>query len=122
MSRGEMIFEVRVKVRNGAKHYSSFLGMFVEEEVIKMFHIPARTVQQAGKKARKYGRPISVRKPNVEKMYGSPEKLRLDQEPLAGVYQFGSPYESTIAMDEMIWQKKKREKRIKNRKKDKKKG
>lgn len=124
MSRGVTTFEVRVKVKkgNGAGHYSSFLGMFVREEITKMFHIDARTPKQAERMAEKYGRPISVRKPDVGKMYGNPEKHRLDQEPLAGVYQFGSSYESTIAMDEMIWKKQKREKRMRNRKKDKERG
>jgi len=121
MRTNQCVYEVVVNVKkNGAGHYSSFLGMFVKKEMKRMFHITARTPEQASKKAEKYGRPLSVRKADVAKMYGDITKLRLDQKPLAGVYQFGNPYDSAIAMGEMIWKKKKRGKRIKNREKDKK--
>ena len=109
-------FEVRVKVKDGIKHYSSFLGMFVQSETIKMFHRDARTGGQAMKRCEKYGRPISVRKADVSKMLGNMENLRLEQAP----YSDGNPYESAIAMDEFIWNKKERKKRIQSQEKDKK--
>lgn len=110
MSNTLTTFEVKVKVKNSAKHYSSFLGMHVQDEIIKMFHRDARTGEQAMKGCEKHGRPISVRKADISKMQGNPENLKLDE-------MFVNPYENAIAMDEMIW--KKRNTRIKNRGKDK---
>lgn len=104
MSRNVTLFEVRVKT-NGDQHHN---------KMFKMYHILARSGAQAGKKAEKHGRPISVRKADATMMYGNIEKLELNQAP----YQDGSPYKDAIAMDEMIWQK--RNKRINNQKKDKK--
>ncbi len=111
-------FEVRVRVKNGkgSKHYSSLIGKVVYDEEVKMFHRDARTRQQAMRMCEKYGHPVSARKADVTKMLGNMENLSLEQEP----YNDGNPYESAIAMDEFIWKKKKREKRIQNREKDKK--
>jgi len=101
-------FEVRVNVKkDGARRYQSFLAMHIQDEVTKVFHIDARTPEQAKKKAKKHGHPISVRKADVFKMVGNIEKIRLD---------LVNPYPDAVAMDEMIWKKKKR---IKNREKDK---
>ena len=109
-------FEVKVKIKNGMKIYSSLLGMFVQEEITKMFHRDARTGNQAMRMCEKYGRPVSARKADVTKMLGNMENLSLEQEP----YNDGNPYESAIAMDEFIWNKKNRKKRIQNQGKDKK--
>lgn len=108
-------YEVKVKIKSGIERYSSFLGMYIQDEIIKMFHKDARTSEQAMQKCEKYGRPISAHKADVSKMYGNMEALPLMQEPYGG----GNLYENAIAMDEFIWKKKNREKRIKNREKDK---
>ncbi len=108
-------FEVKVKIKTGLKNYSSFLGMFVQNEITKMFHRDARTGGQAMKMCEKYGRPISAHKADVSKMLGNIENLPLEQEP----YSDGNPYESAIAMDEFIWNKKERKRRINNQIKDK---
>ena len=80
-----------------------------------MFHIEANTPSQAGTRAEKYGRPLSVRKVDVEKMGGNIEKLLMPE-----VYGESNPYPNAIAMDEMIWRKKnKRVKRIESREKKK---
>lgn len=110
-------FEVKVKVKDGSKIFSSFLGMFVQHETVKMFHKDARTGNQAMSMCEKYGRPISYHKADVSKMLGNMENLPLEQAP----YSDGNPYDSAIAMDEFIWKKKdKRKKRIENQGKDKK--
>ena len=103
-------FEVLVNIKkNGTKHYSSFLGLWVKEEIVKMFHVPARTSKQAMLKCEKHGRPISAHKPNIAKMAGNIENLQLNQ--------MDNPYDNAISMDEMIWRK--RNKRIENKEKDK---
>jgi len=116
------MFEVRVLVKNtrARGHYCGFQGLYRHWEKVKMFHIDARTPEQAGEKAKRYGRPLTIRKADITKMYGDITRLKLDQKPLVDMYQQGSPYSSAIAMDEMIWQKKNRKKRVKNREKDKK--
>ena len=104
-------YEVRVNVKNGSKRYSSFLGMYVQDEAIKMFHKDARTPKQAMMKCEKHGRPLSARKVSLDKMVGDMGNLKLDE-------QLVNPYENAIAMDEFVWQK--RNIRIKNRGRDKK--
>ncbi len=79
-------------------------------------HIEARGQHQAYVKARKYGQVISVRKVDYTKIFGNIENLDLHQKPLIE-YVENSPYTTAIAMDEMIWQK--RNKRLKNKDKDK---
>jgi len=103
-------YEVRVRVKSGTPYYSSFLGMHIQDEIVKMFHRDARTGEQAMRGCEKHGRPISFRKADIVRMQGNPEKLKLDEMLL-------NPYEDAIAMDEMIW--KKRNTRIKNRGRDK---
>ena len=117
MSAHLTTYEVRVRIKNGngSKHYSSFLGMFVQDETTKMFHRDARTPQRAMRMCEKYGHPVSARKADVFKMLGNMENLPLEQEP----YSDGNPYDSAIAMDEFIGNKIKREKRIQNQEKDK---
>lgn len=109
-------YEVRVVVKqNGSRHYSSHIGMYIENTVTKMFHKDARTGDQAMQKCEKYGRPIGYHKVDVEKMGFNVENMLL-QEP----YGADNPYPNAIAMDELIWRKKgKRNERIQNRQMDK---
>jgi len=102
-------FEVRVLVKKkGSRHFSSHIGKYIEETVTKMFHIDAKTPNNAGVRAEKYGRPISVRKADFERMGGNIEDLLLPE-----VYGVDNPYPNALAMDGMIWkQKNKRAKRI----------
>lgn len=97
-------FEVRVLVKKkGTRHFSSHVGKWLEFTITKMFHIEAKTPAQAGARAQKYGRPISVRKVDVDRMRGNMEKLLLPD-----VYGANNPYPNAIAMDEMIWKKKRK--------------
>jgi len=124
-------FEVRVVVSaNGSLHYSSHIREWIEATSIALFHVSARTAEQACNKAEKYGRPIGARKIERDKIFGNIEALELNQAPLvdvyaknipyksADVYTEGNPYESALAMNELIWQK--RNRRIKNQEKEKK--
>ncbi len=116
MGSNERTFEVKVNVkRNGSNHYSYHVGAYIENEVTKMYHILARTHYQAMEKAKKYGRPISVRKVDIDNIRPS-ENLQKLIEP----YGAKNPYPDAIAMDEFIWKKKAdRSERIENRRKDK---
>ena len=107
-------FEVKVEVSiKGSTHFSSHVGQFIENKVTKMFHIDARTSEQAMQKAEKHGRPISAHKPNLDRMRGNMETM---MERL----KLTNPYPDAVAMDEFIWRKKdKRNKRIGNNGKDK---
>lgn len=91
-------YEVKVKVKRGIPYYSSLLGMYIQDEIVKMFHRDARTGEQAMRGCEKHGRPISVRKADIERMQGNPERLKLDEMLL-------NPYEDAIAMDEFVWKK-----------------
>ena len=98
-------YEVRVVVEEKAMpHYSVHVSGRVRSTVTKMFHIFARTGQQACDKAWKYGRPIGVRKINREKVAGDIDNLRLEPQ-IIDVYKNGNPYRSALAMDEFMWQK-----------------
>jgi len=116
MSSKVQTFEIRVEVgKKGSEHFSLHVGAYIEDKVTKMFHIDARTPDQAWQKAEKHGRPTSCRKIDAEKMRGNIELL-LQREP----YGLNNPYPNAIAMDEMIWKKKsKRTERILNRERDK---
>jgi len=93
-------FEIRVR-NNGS------LGMK---------HVQAKDHKSAKIKGKRYGHVVSVRKADITHIFGNIENLELNQMPLVE-YVKGSHYESAIAMDEMIWNK--RNKRIKNKEKDK---
>jgi len=81
----------------------------------KMFHIEARDHDQAFERGKKYGRPLSVRKFQHERVAGDIEHLKLDQKP----YGSGNIFQNAMAMDDMIWKKKgKRNERIEANKKD----
>ena len=116
MRNNQQTFEVRVLVKKtGSKHFSQHIGKYLYETMTRMFHIEARTANQAGARAEKYGRPLSVRKVDVERMSGNIEKLLLPE-----VYGANNPYSNAIAMDELIWKKKsKRAGRRENNGKDK---
>lgn len=116
MSHNVKLFEARVKVkRKGSLHFSEHVGEHIENTVAKMFHIEARTQEQARKKAEKYGRPVSVRKVNKDKVGRSTENMLLRVS--EGLF---NPYPDAIAMDEMIWRRKERRaERINDRVKDK---
>lgn len=107
-------FEVRVEVsKKGSKHFSSHIGKYIENKVTEMFHFDARTSEQAKRMGKKYGRPISVRKVDVDRMRGNIEALLSQLQPI-------NPYPDAIAMDEFIWRRKnKRDGRRRNRDKDK---
>ena len=107
------LYEVRVRVKsNGARHYWSSIGMWIRAETIMMFHVDARTSKHAAQICEKHGTPVNVRKVS-DRINQNLEKLPLLQEHME------TPYESAVAMDEMIWKKKKRKNRILMQKKDK---
>ncbi len=98
-------YEVRVAVETKElPHYSTHASGVVRSTLTKMFHFSAKTPQQACDKAWKYGRPLGVRKIDRDKIFGDIEKLKLAPQTL-DVYKDGNPYNSALAMDEMIWQK-----------------
>lgn len=66
----------------------------------KMYHVDATSPEKAARKVEKHGKPVRVRKADVTMMYGNFENILDDN-----VYQNGNPYNSALAMDEMIWQK-----------------
>ena len=117
MGRPLETFEVRVEViRNNSKHYEIvpyLKGMWVFDKIIKMFHVDAKDGKTAMRICEKHGRPLTSRK--VKDRDGAIEHLQLFQEHIE------IPYENAIAMDDMIWRKKKkRAERINNLQKDKK--
>lgn len=115
-------FEVKVEVEKkgsercqpisycGGERTRKRVWVRVADKIVKVFHIDANGPKQAEKKARKHGKVVTVRKVKVSDIVGNIEALTLDQ-PV-------NPYENAIAMDEMIW-KRKRGKRIKSKGKDK---
>ncbi len=91
-------FEVRCVVKGHQRYFSDSRAKYVVDEITKMFHIIARTPQQAADKGeRKYGHVVSVRKVS-EKIYGDIEKLPLN-EPM--LFQPNK----ALVLDEMIWKK-----------------
>jgi len=106
-------FEVKVEVQQkGSMHFSSHVGMYIENKIVKMFHKDAKTGKKAMQKCEKYGRPLSARKVDTDKMMGG-GLLQIE------TYMANNPYPNAIAMDEMIWKKGKRAERIESRGKDK---
>ncbi len=81
----------------------------------KMLHYTAHDGDQAAAKADGHGQIVSVRKVEYAEIYGNIEKLNLKQPP---EFVDSSPYETAVAMDELIWDK--RNKRRMNQEKDKK--
>jgi hypothetical protein len=108
-------FEVEVEVKKkGSRHFSSHIGMYIDYGQVRMFHIDARTQDQASDIAeRKYGHVRGIHKVDKDKMRGNPQRFLLP-------YGANNPYPNAIAMDEMIWKKKEqRAERLENQKKDK---
>ena len=98
-------YEAVVLVKDSStRAYNSFLGLYCEEEQRKMFHIDARTDEQARKKAKKYGKPLSVRKYHPEDRLKNIENIKLNQEPL-DVFLLNNQFNKALAMDEFIWKK-----------------
>jgi len=81
---------------------------------VEMFHIDAKSHSRAKTLAKKFGHVVSIRKVDKELLLGRIEHLKLD-EPIEMIES--SPYESAIAMDELIWNK--RNKRRENQQRDK---
>jgi hypothetical protein len=82
----------------------------------RMFHIPAKSHDQALERGKKYGRPLSARKFHREIVKGDIEHMKLDQKP----YGADNVFKNAMAMDELIWLKKaKRSERIEENKKEK---
>lgn len=105
MGNSIQTFEVRVLVKKkGSRHFSSHVGMHIEETMARMFHVDAKTHQQAMQKAEKHGRPLTVRKVDKDRMMGGNIENLLLQEPFGA----NNPYPNAVAMDEMIWKKKKK--------------
>lgn len=111
MGANTTVFEVTVVVKTKTRETINQIGygvlkkftksLYIEDTNKKVFHISARTSEQAGDKAEaKYGRVLSVRKLSP-KIIGDIENLRLEQEP----YDSGNPYQDALAMDEFIWRK-----------------
>jgi hypothetical protein len=111
-----MIFEVRVSVPKPKKEYYSAKNReSIKETIVKCLHIEARKPNDAFERAKKYGRPLSVRKLDKDKLFGNIENLALNNQVIP--YAIDNPYSNAASMDEMIW--KKRNERIDNLKKDK---
>jgi hypothetical protein len=116
MSSNITTFEVCVLVRKqGAYHFSHYLGMYLHDQITRTFHFDRRTHKQAVKAGEKRGRVLSCQKVNVDKMRG-------DASMFMPKYGESNPYPDAIAMDELIWQHKPmiRAERIQNQIKDKK--
>jgi len=107
-------FEAKVEVKKkGSRHFSSLVGMYIENKITKMFHVDARTPEQAMRKVEKYGRLLSVRKVDTEKMRGNIEMCLMRD-------KVENPYPNAVAMDEFVWKRKgKRDERIESRERDK---
>lgn len=110
MSTNVSMFEVRVEVK-GDKPIRTHPWKDCEEEfkkIIKMLHIERRTSKQAINEGRKCGRVMSCRQLNkaevIERESRYMESLPLENERYVNL----NPYVSAVAMDEMIWKKKKR--------------
>ena len=108
-------FEVCVEVKkHGTNHFSHYMGMYLSDQITKLFHFDRRTPEQAIKAGQKYGRVLSCHKVNVDKMRG-------DASMFMPKYGENNPYPNAIAMDELIFMRKApRVERIQNKVKDKK--
>ncbi len=117
-------YEVRVAVpESNIPHYYSKFRMkniykdqYILDIDLKTFHFWAKDQSHAVDRAKKYGRPLNVRKVNRDKINSDIEHIVLDQKP----YGEDNIFVNAIAMDELIWMKKaKRSERIADREKDK---
>ena len=118
MSTDLTTFEVRVKIRGDKPIcWHPRKDMVEYGTITKTYHIEASKPDKAIEKAeRKYGRVISCRKANYEKIIGDVSNLPLKNT----IYVNRNPYPNAIAMDEMIWNKNKRAERLHtNKQKDK---
>ena len=100
MSHNVRTFEVRVLVKgNKSIGYRSDDSVHIFDEIVRMFHVTARTAEQALNKCRNKGRPLSARKLDTTVMHKNIEELPIQNE----LYVNKNPYPDPIAMDEMIW-------------------
>lgn len=90
-------YEVRCNVKTGGTKYTNKRG-WVEDKIVKIFHVWARTPEQACQRAKKYGRPLSARKMQIDELYAKIELLPLKNEP--SVYE---NYINPLGLDEMLW-------------------
>jgi hypothetical protein len=111
MGVAQVLFEVEVIVETGNKEYKplNWYGKaeWTRTKIRKMYHIPARNQNHAWKKAQKYGTPKSCHKIDAVSALSNIENIKLDQEPIISKL---NPYLNAIAMDELIWKKKKSKK------------
>ncbi len=110
MNNGIDTYEIRVAVTwKGSRHYSSQVGTYIENTMVKMFHKEAKSCQQAMQKCEKYGRPLSARKVQPADL-SAIEHLQLRQ----------NPYPDAIALSKFIWRKKEKraERLVTKQKKD----
>ena len=99
-------FEVRVKLRNEQPtRWRPWKDCNEFGTIIKMYLVEARTQDQARERAeKKYGRVISCRKANYDKIVGDVSNLPIKN----NMYVKNN----AIDMDEMLWNKSKRAKRL----------
>jgi hypothetical protein len=96
-------FEIRIMERGALIRHTNWDDGAQYEKTVKMFHIEARTRQQAIDKVRKHkGKILSCRHVDVSPALHSIEKIQLDN---FNIYDAVNPYKNAIAMDEMIMRK-----------------
>lgn len=114
MSINATVFEVRVEIKGDSPiRWHPWKDGAEYDKLLKTLHIRRRTPKQAKCEASKYGKVLSCRKLDVAIIAGDIEKLPLDNHKYVNV----NPYSNAVAMDELIW--KKRKTRRKNIQKDK---
>lgn len=111
------IFEARIQIK-GDKPIRWYPWKDAVEYMKDTFtvYIERRTRKQALVEAKKKGKVLSCRKIDRDKLFGDIGQLQIDN----SRYMGKENYANAIAMDEMIWTKKKKRERIKNIHKDKK--
>lgn len=98
-----MLYEVRVEVSGSDYEYYSRFGKRICHSIVKMFHFEKNKPEQAIESGQKYGRVISCRKANRDRILGNAECTKLEPQP--NLYEMGNPYQTAIHMDDMIWKK-----------------
>ena len=107
MSANMLTYEVRVIIRDeNSQYYRCDIGKTVKREIVKMFHIEARTIDQAFNRANKYGRPISAKKISMENTLASIEAKDANGDYLI-LKDLKIPYKNAVDMGYFIWNKKK---------------
>jgi hypothetical protein len=118
MSANLSTFEVEVEVITGNKRYTYYpvnsqtanknvepkKGVFIKDALVKLFQFENCTKDRAIDLGKKHGKVKSCRKIDAYESLLAIEKLELNQ---TTIYDRGCQYASPIAMDGMIWQKRK---------------